>query len=56
MDETLVQILVLVVLGLVWLFVNMKAGHNWLSVLSLIATLGFIGAASWQALIYAGLL
>lgn len=55
MDEALVQILVLVVIGLVWLFVNLKAGHYWLSVLSLIATIAFIGAASWQALIYAGL-
>lgn len=49
--DVLIQVAVLLVVGLVWLLINVKAGQTWLKLVSMIGLLGFLGAASWIALV-----
>lgn len=49
------QIFVLLAVALVWLLVNIKAGANWLKMLSIVGLIAFLIAASWLAIRHVGL-
>jgi hypothetical protein len=49
-QEEITRIVVLLLVGLVWLFFNLKAGVTWLKFLTLMLCLIFLGAASWLAI------
>lgn len=46
---------VLLAVALVWLLLNLKAGQNWLKVVSITGLLIFLGLACAVALDYAGI-
>lgn len=50
------RVLILLACGLVWLFVNIKAGESWLKLVSIVCSLAFLAAASWVALQTVGVL
>lgn len=53
--HALTQIAILLAVASSWLLVNLKAGTTWLKTVSLLGLLGFLGAASWLALAFAGI-
>ena len=50
------QIGILLVMALVWLLINIKAGQTWLKVVSVVGLLAFMVMASWVAVHASGVL